>query len=46
VTGVQLERPQRLTNRVLRLATAAVALPFALVFVMTGGFSPFLYFQF
>lgn len=46
VTGVQLERPQLLTNRVLRLATAAVLLPAALLLVVTGTFSPFLYFQF
>jgi alginate O-acetyltransferase complex protein AlgI len=46
VTGVQLEQPRRLPNRALRLATAAVILPGALVLVLTGGFSPFLYFQF
>lgn len=46
VTGVQLERPQLLTNRVLRLATAAILLPAALLLVLTGNFSPFLYFQF
>jgi alginate O-acetyltransferase complex protein AlgI len=46
VTGVQLERPQLLRNRVLRLAMAAVVLPAAMVLVLTGTFSPFLYFQF
>jgi alginate O-acetyltransferase complex protein AlgI len=46
VTGVQLERPQHLRNRVLRLAMAAVVLPAAIVLVLTGSFSPFLYFQF
>ena len=46
VTGVQLEDARRLPNRVLRVATAAIILPGALVFVLTGGFSPFLYFQF
>ncbi len=46
VTGVQLERPGALPNRVLRLGTAAILLPLALVLVLTGTFSPFLYFQF
>ena len=46
VTGVELERPALLRNRVLRLATAAVILPAAIVIVLTGNFSPFLYFQF
>jgi alginate O-acetyltransferase complex protein AlgI len=46
VTGVQLERPAELRNRVLRLATAAVILPAAIAIVLTGNFSPFLYFQF
>ncbi len=46
VTGVQLERPAQRSNRILRLATAAVLLPAAIVIVLTGNFSPFLYFQF
>ena len=46
VTGVQLELPDSLRNRGLRLATVAVILPAALVLVFTGTFSPFLYFQF
>lgn len=46
VTGVQLERPHLLHNRVLRLAMAGVVLPAAMVLVLTGAFSPFLYFQF
>jgi len=46
VTGVQLEQPALLRNRVLRLATAGVILPIAIVIVLTGNFSPFLYFQF
>ena len=46
VTGVQLERPLRLRNRLLRLAMATVVLPAAIVLVLTGTFSPFLYFQF
>ena len=46
VTGVQLERPRLLRNRVLRLAMATVVLPAAIVLVLTGSFSPFLYFQF
>ena len=46
VTGVQLERPAALGNRLLRLGTVALLLPAALVLVLTGAFSPFLYFQF
>jgi alginate O-acetyltransferase complex protein AlgI len=46
VTGVRLQEPQLQVNRVARLATAAVLLPAALVLVLTGTFSPFLYFQF
>ena len=46
VTGVQLERPELLRNRVLRLAMVSVVLPAAIVLVLTGTFSPFLYFQF
>jgi len=46
VTGVRLEQPQLLVNRLARVATAAVLLPVALGLVLTGNFSPFLYFQF
>jgi alginate O-acetyltransferase complex protein AlgI len=46
VTGVRLQQPQLQVNRLARLATAAVLLPAALVLVLTGTFSPFLYFQF
>jgi alginate O-acetyltransferase complex protein AlgI len=46
VTGVRLQQPQLQVNRVARLATAAVLLPAALILVLTGTFSPFLYFQF
>src|SRR5262245_5830501 len=43
VTGVRLQQPGLLVNRVARLATAALLLPLALVLVLTGNFSPFLY---
>jgi alginate O-acetyltransferase complex protein AlgI len=46
VTGVRLLYPDLTANRLARLATAAVLLPVALVLVLTGTFSPFLYFQF
>jgi len=46
VTGVRLQQPDLLANRAARLVTAAVLLPAALVLVLTGTFSPFLYFQF
>ena len=46
VTGVRLTQPDLSINRLARLATAAVLLPAALVLVLTGSFSPFLYFQF
>ncbi len=46
VTGVRLEQPSLLANRLARLGTAAVLLPVALLLVLTGSFSPFLYFQF
>ena len=45
VTGVRLTQPDLSVNRLARLATA-VLLPAALVLVLTGTFSPFLYFQF
>ena len=46
VTGVRLEYPDLRGNRLARLMTAVVLLPVALVLVLTGSFSPFLYFQF
>ncbi len=46
VTGVRLEGPDTRRINVLRLATLAVVLPIAFVFVVSGTFSPFLYFQF
>jgi alginate O-acetyltransferase complex protein AlgI len=45
VTGVQLERAPTWTLRGLRAATVGVVLPMALVFLIAGTFSPFLYFQ-
>ena len=46
VTGVHLEDPSGSRDRVLRLAAAGVLLPAAIVLVIAGSFSPFLYFQF
>jgi alginate O-acetyltransferase complex protein AlgI len=46
VTGVALEQPQQRLNRILRVAVATLVLPAAMVLVLTGTFSPFLYFQF
>jgi alginate O-acetyltransferase complex protein AlgI len=46
VTGVRLENPLPDSHRVLRLVVAGLVLPAALVFVISGTFSPFLYFQF
>jgi hypothetical protein len=46
VTGVRLENPIPRAHRVLRLAVVGLVLPAALVFVISGTFSPFLYFQF
>ena len=46
VTGVRLEQPQLRLNRMLRVAVATLVLPAAMVLVLTGTFSPFLYFQF
>jgi len=46
VTGIRLEHPDRRSSRVLRAGFALVVLPAAIVFVLTGSFSPFLYFQF
>lgn len=46
VTGVRLEQPGPRLNRVLRLVAIGVILPASLVLVISGSFSPFLYFQF
>jgi alginate O-acetyltransferase complex protein AlgI len=46
VTGVRLMDPTTRPIRVLRAGFALVVLPAAMVFVLTGTFSPFLYFQF
>ena len=46
VTGVALERVPVPSVRYLRWATVAVVLPAAVVFLVAGDFSPFLYFQF
>jgi len=46
VTGVRLERAPSWGIRALRLATVAVIFPVAIVFLVAGTFSPFLYFQF
>jgi alginate O-acetyltransferase complex protein AlgI len=46
VTGVRLENPLAGSHRLLRLAVVGLVLPAALVFVISGTFSPFLYFQF
>ena len=46
VTGVRLENPLVARHRLLRLAVVGVVLPAALVLVISGTFSPFLYFQF
>jgi alginate O-acetyltransferase complex protein AlgI len=46
VTGVRLENPLPLAHRALRLVVVGLVLPAALIFVISGTFSPFLYFQF
>jgi alginate O-acetyltransferase complex protein AlgI len=46
VTGVRLEHPDLRLVRALRVAMVALILPASLVAVMSGNFSPFLYFQF
>ena len=46
VTGVRLEQAPTWPRRGLRLATLGVVLPLAVVFLVSGTFSPFLYFQF
>jgi alginate O-acetyltransferase complex protein AlgI len=46
VTGVELERAGSWRLRALRAATVGIVFPVALIFVISGTFSPFLYFQF
>jgi alginate O-acetyltransferase complex protein AlgI len=46
VTGVRLEQAPSWSVRGLRFATVGVVFPLALVFLVAGTFSPFLYFQF
>ena len=46
VTGVRLQDPRGARDRVLRLAAVGVLLPAAILLVVSGSFSPFLYFQF
>jgi alginate O-acetyltransferase complex protein AlgI len=46
VTGVRLQEPRTRSIRLLRAGFALVVLPAAIVVVLTGSFSPFLYFQF
>jgi alginate O-acetyltransferase complex protein AlgI len=46
VTGVRLENPAPVVNRLLRLGMVGVVLPAAIVLILAGSFSPFLYFQF
>jgi len=46
VTGVRIEDPRPLGQRMLRLATFTVVLPVSIILVMSSTFSPFLYFQF
>ncbi len=46
VTGVRLEHAPTWPVRALRLTTVAVVFPVAIVFLLSGTFRPFLYFQF
>lgn len=46
VTGVRMERASTPRLRYLRLATVGIVFPAAIVFLIAGDFSPFLYFQF
>ncbi len=46
VTGVRIEDPRPLGQRVLRLATFTIVLPISIILVLSSTFSPFLYFQF
>ena len=46
VTGVRLQEVRPASVRVMRLASVVVVFPLAVIFLIAGGFSPFLYFQF
>jgi alginate O-acetyltransferase complex protein AlgI len=46
VTGVHLADPSATFDRALRVVAVGVVLPAAVVLVIAGSFSPFLYFQF
>jgi len=46
VTGVRLQEARPRATRVLRVASVAVVFPAAVIFLVAGGFSPFLYFRF
>jgi alginate O-acetyltransferase complex protein AlgI len=46
VTGVRLEHAPSWPVRALRTATVALVLPVAIAFLVSGTFSPFLYFRF
>jgi alginate O-acetyltransferase complex protein AlgI len=46
VTGVRLEQIGAARLRFLRLAAVGIVFPAAIVFLIAGDFSPFLYFQF
>jgi alginate O-acetyltransferase complex protein AlgI len=46
ISGVRLEDPTRSAERALRLVAVGLILPAAIVLVIAGSFSPFLYFQF
>ncbi|MFL5679629.1 MAG: MBOAT family O-acyltransferase [Chloroflexota bacterium] len=46
VTGIRLERAPTWGVRSLRVATIALVFPAAVLFLLSGTFSPFLYFQF
>ena len=44
--GIYITESESLSAGALRFAVATLALPVALVVVISGSFSPFLYFQF
>ncbi len=46
MTGVRLEHAGTPRLRYLRLAAVGIVFPAAIVFLIAGDFSPFLYFQF
>ncbi|HEY0444525.1 MAG TPA: MBOAT family protein [Candidatus Limnocylindrales bacterium] len=46
VTGLRLERAPTWRVRALRATTLAIVFPVAVVFLLSGTFTPFLYFQF